>query len=120
MGYSDTDGDILPLLNIKKARSTRPVVKNGTTLYTDYYEQIESDVQGRFQTRTKNNKLPTAIIFRDSFGKALVPYLSTLFSHADYNWKQFRNADKQYVLQNQPDILIFEAVERYSVSIVGD
>ena len=120
VSYSDTEGDILPLLNIKKSRSTRPVVKDGANLYTDYYEQIESDVQGRFQTRTENKKLPTAIIFRDSFGKALVPYLSTLFSCADYNWKQFRDADKQYVLQNKPDILIFEAVERYSVSIVGD
>ena len=119
IGYSDTEGDILPLLNLKKMKSTCPIVKDGATLFTDYYKQIECDVEGRFQTQTENKKLPTAIIFRDSFCKALVPYLSTLFSCADYNWKQFRDTDKEYVLQSKPDIVIFEAVERYSCSIAG-
>ena len=27
--------------------------------------------------------------------------------------------DKEYILQNKPDIIIFESVERYSASIVG-
>lgn len=120
VSYSNTEGDIMPLLNLKKAKSTRPIVKNGTNLFTDYYNRVESDIEGRFHTQTENKNLPTAIIFRDSFGSALVPYLSTLFSSADYNWKQFRDADKQYVLQRKPDLVIFEAVERYSLSIVGE
>ncbi|MBO4601700.1 MAG: hypothetical protein J5651_00885 [Salinivirgaceae bacterium] len=120
VGYSNTEGDIMPLLNLKKAKSTRPIVKDGANLFTDYYERVESDVEGRFQTHTGNKKLPTAIVFRDSFGSALVPYLSTLFANADYNWKQFRDDDKEYVLQSKPDIVIFEAVERYSWSIVAE
>ena len=118
--YSDTLGDILPVLGLKKWHSTRPIVKNGTKLYTDCFDRIESEADGRFCTHTNNEKLPSAIIFRDSYCTALIPYLSTLFSQADYNWKQFRNTDKQYVLQNKPDLVIFESVERYSQSIAGD
>jgi hypothetical protein len=120
VGYTDTLGDIMPLLGLKKWHSTRPVVKNGTDLYTDCFERVESGIDGRFQTSTNNENLPSAIIFRDSYCTALVPYLSTLFSNAEYNWKQFRESDKQYVLQNKPDLVIFEAVERYSPTIAGE
>lgn len=119
VGYSDTLGDIIPLLGLQKAKSTRPVVKDGTHLYTDFFSVQKSDVPRRFHTVSKNENLPTAIVFRDSFGTALVPYLSTLFSRADYNWKFFSDDDKSYVLQEKPDIVVFEVAERYAMSIAG-
>ena len=118
VSYSDTEGDIMPLLNLKKAKSTRPIVKNGTRLYTDDYVRIENNIKGHLQTQTENKELPKAIVFRDSFGSALVPYLSTLFSDAYYIKKRFGNTDKDFVLQRKPDLVIFEVVERNSWTIV--
>ena len=71
------------------------------------------------KTFGKNQSLPKAVVFHDSFIVSLIQYLSPLFSETEYNWGQFREEDKEYILQNKPDIIIFESVERYSASIVG-
>lgn len=119
VSYSETAGDILPMLGIKKAKSTQISLSPKNANNTDYFEYIKNEGTNGVKTLGKNQNLPKAIIFRDSFTTALVQYLSPLFSEAEYNWRQFRESDKEYILQNKPDIIIFEAVERYSYSIVA-
>jgi hypothetical protein len=63
-------------------------------------------------TENVDKKLPRAIIFRDSFFSALEPFTSTLFSSAEYNWRWFNETEKDYILNNKPDIIIWEIVER--------
>ncbi|MDR1956427.1 MAG: hypothetical protein LBQ30_06190, partial [Treponema sp.] len=52
------------------------------------------------------------IIFRDSFFTALEPFASAQFSSAEYIWRSFNESEKQYILANKPDIIIWEVVER--------
>lgn len=119
VGYSDTKGDILPLLGLDHARSTQPMVWNGTTSFTNYFTADGFAYTRHFHAWTTNSELPSAIVFRDSFCTHLVLYLSTLFSRTEYIRKSFQEEDKEYVLQNKPDMVIFEAAERYAVSIAG-
>lgn len=119
VSYSETAGDILPMLGINKARCTEISLspKNGDN--SDYYDSIKNEDGIVMKTFGKNQSLPKAVVFHDSFIVSLIQYLSPLFSEAEYNWGQFREEDKEYILQNKPDIIIFESVERYSASIVG-
>jgi hypothetical protein len=64
-----------------------------------------------------NQSLPKAIIFRDSFFTALEPFTSSLFSSAEYNWRFFNEQEKKYIMENKPDIIIWEIVERYMAGI---
>jgi len=60
----------------------------------------------------KNNKL-NAIIFRDSFFKALQPYFARKFNRSTYIWGQLDYASlKKHIEIEQPDIVIEEIVER--------
>lgn len=117
--YSETAGDILPMLGIKKAKSTQVSLLPKGAAESDYFEYIKNEGTKGVITAGKNQNLPKAILFRDSFTTALTPFLAPLFSSAEYNWKQFRESDKEYVLQNKPDLIIFESVERYSRTIVN-
>ncbi|MCQ2594092.1 MAG: hypothetical protein MJ196_02405 [Treponemataceae bacterium] len=59
-----------------------------------------------------SSKKPKLIMFRDSFTSALEPYLSPYFSYAEYNWCKLQEKEKSYILEQYPDIVIFEVVER--------
>jgi alginate O-acetyltransferase complex protein AlgJ len=54
---------------------------------------------------------PRAVIFRDSFGSALVPFLSDHFSRALYLWQN--EFDPAVVLAEQPELVIQEWVARH-------
>ncbi len=53
---------------------------------------------------------PRAVVFRDSFGSALIPFLSEEFSRAVYLWQY--NVDPDVVLAEHPDVVIQEWVGR--------
>ena len=115
---SDTAGDILPMLNIKSAKSTRPVLSPDGAENSDFYEYIKNEGRNGVITRSKDSRLPRALIFRDSFFTALEPFTSPLFSEAEYYWRTFSDADKEAVLAFNPDIIIFERVERGAQNLV--
>ena len=50
-------------------------------------------------------------MFRDSFGNALIPYLSENFSRILYVWN--RDVDPRVVAIEQPDVVIQEVVGRF-------
>jgi len=55
--------------------------------------------------------LPRAVVFRDSFANALVPYLSEDFSRVLYVWN--RDVDPRVVAIERPDVVIQEIVGRF-------
>ena len=114
----DTYDSMLSMLNLPPAEDTRLFIKPSDCEFSDLYEYIRNDGAGGVETKSKNPKLPRLLVFRDSFFIALEPFVSPLFSQAEYRWKRFTEEDEDYVLKYKPDIIIFESVERYSPEIV--
>jgi alginate O-acetyltransferase complex protein AlgJ len=56
-------------------------------------------------------RLPRAVVFRDSFGNALIPYLSENFRRILYVWN--RDVDPRVVEIEKPDVVIQEVVGRF-------
>ena len=54
--------------------------------------------------------LPRAVVFRDSFSNALIPYLSENFRRVLFVWT--RDVEAKYVIREQPDIVIQEIAGR--------
>lgn len=109
------DENLLPMIgrnpaDAKKNTMVIMEVENGNI--SDYYDYIEYDDRNVIHTKGKDNSLPRALIFRDSFFRALEPFISPLFYEAEYHRKNFRTSDKDYILKYKPDIIIFEIVER--------
>jgi alginate O-acetyltransferase complex protein AlgJ len=68
-------------------------------------------------TEIADPSLPRALIFRDSFGSRLVPYLSEHFSRAVYLWQNDFDADA--VMKEHPDVVIQEIVGRHLYSFIA-
>ena len=118
--YSETAGDIPPMLNIKEAKSTRISLSPIKGSFKDYYVYTKNEERDGVISEGKNKNLPKVVIFRDSFFTAMTKYLSTLFSNAEYNWRRITDDDKKSILANKPDLIIFESVERNSVTIAKE
>ena len=54
---------------------------------------------------------PRAIVFRDSFANALIPYLAEDFSRSVFIWD--RDVDPEAVLMEKPDVVIQEIAGRF-------
>ena len=67
-------------------------------------------MEARLVTEIPGSPLPRALIFRDSFGSALIPFLSEHFSRAVYLWQY--DVDPQIVAAERPDVVIQEWVGR--------
>jgi len=85
--------------------------------WVNYYQYEKNDGVNGVIIRNNDLSLPKGIIFRDSFFNALEPFTSTIFSSAEYHWRPFTEADKDYILENKPDIIIWEIVERWTGNI---
>jgi alginate O-acetyltransferase complex protein AlgJ len=64
----------------------------------------------RVVTEHARTTLPRAVVFRDSFGAALVPFLADHFSRAVHLWQY--NMDPEVVLQERPAVVIQQWVGR--------
>lgn len=83
--------------------------------WNDYYKYKRKEGEGRSGIETQNlhpDGLPKAVVYRDSFTVALEPFLSTQFSSAKYFWQMFNDDEKEKILQDKPDIVIWEWAER--------
>jgi hypothetical protein len=67
-------------------------------------------MDARIVTEQEAPRRPRAVVFRDSFGSAMIPFLSEEFSRAVYLWQY--NVDPDVVLADRPDIVIQEWVGR--------
>lgn len=118
LAYGLSPSDLPPILGIKEQNNTQVQILPIDHNNTDYYTYLKNDEMDGVHTQGTDKNLPRALIYRDSFFRALEPFVSPLFSEAEYICKQFDESDKEYVLQYKPDIIIFEAVERYAPTIV--
>jgi hypothetical protein len=67
--------------------------------------------EARVVTERPGNAGPTAVVFRDSFGSALVPFLAENFGRAVFLWQ--KDFDPQAVLQERPQVVIQELASRF-------
>jgi hypothetical protein len=111
-------GDIPPMSGFasygkRTVPGMRPV--NG---WESYFHYTKNEGVNGIIVNNNDQSLPKAIVFRDSFFNALQPFTSTLFSSTEYKklWQWFNEQEKEYILENKPDIIIWEIVER---SIAG-
>jgi hypothetical protein len=108
----DSSGDIVPMSGFTSYGKRTIPNMYPTEGWGNYYQYKKNDGVNGVIINSDNKSLPKAIIFRDSFFSALEPFTSTLFSSAEYNWRQFSEAERNTVLKNKPDIIIWEVVER--------
>ncbi|HVB37044.1 MAG TPA: hypothetical protein VND92_00840, partial [Vicinamibacterales bacterium] len=66
--------------------------------------------EGRLVTVVSNPDLPRAVVFRDSFMSALIPFLSEHFQRAVYLWQN--DFDPDVVRRERPTVVIQELVGR--------
>jgi len=67
-------------------------------------------MDARLVTEQMDGARPRAVVFRDSFGSALIPFLSEHFSRAVYLWQY--NMDPEVVRAEHADVVIQEWVGR--------
>jgi alginate O-acetyltransferase complex protein AlgJ len=67
-------------------------------------------VEGRLVTSNPATSAPRAIVFRDSFGSGLIPFLSEHFSRVVYLWQN--NVDPGVIAEEHPSVVIQEMVGR--------
>ena len=77
------------------------------------FSYIKNDEKNGVFVSGINKSFPKAIVYRDSFFTALVPFVSTMFSEVEYHWKVFEKNDKEEILDQKPDVIIWEVAERY-------
>jgi alginate O-acetyltransferase complex protein AlgJ len=75
----------------------------------DYDERTRRQLP--LEMGTGDPSLPRALMVRDSFANALIPYLSESFGRILYVWD--RSIDPMLVERESPDVVIFEMVERF-------
>jgi alginate O-acetyltransferase complex protein AlgJ len=75
-----------------------------------------TDEVGFLVTEIDEPSLPRAVIFRDSFTSALVPFLSEHFSRAVYLWQNDFDAD--VVTKEHPDVVIQQIVGRHLYNFI--
>jgi hypothetical protein len=66
---------------------------------------------------TGDASLPKAVIFRDSFSSAAWPFLAERFQRSVFLWEH--RFQPHIVEAEKPDVVIYEAVERYQHALFG-
>jgi hypothetical protein len=72
--------------------------------------------EGLLITEIPGSSLPKAVVIRDSFASALVPFLSEHFSRAVYVWQ--KDFDATTIKREQPDVVIHEIVGRHLYTFI--
>ncbi len=78
---------------------------------TPHHAELEQAADRMIISSIPDSPLPGALIFRDSFSDALIPFLSEHFSRAVY--AHSFSVDLDLVDSEKPDIVIFELAQRY-------
>ena len=86
---------------------------------TAVYEELPIDrsrePRPRVISRRHNSPIGTAVVFRDSFSEAFVPWLGEYFDRAVYVWSA--QPDLDVIDREKPDVVILEGVERWLMQI---
>ena len=118
----ESGGDLLGMLNITRetvdsSLTTLKLEKNNDYKYQYIQNEGNKGVE-TINTAPLNNK--RVYMLRDSFTNAMVPYISESFSHVKYNWTGDFNQVYPEIIQDNPDIVIQEIVERSIICLTQD
>ena len=110
----DYEGDLVSLLNMKNTFSREPFFLKPKFKSNYNGQRIGEKMQGEtsfifYETNLKDQ--PRMLLYRDSFAEYLHPYLAEHFSRTGVSWSRQLN-DKR-ILQEKPDIIIHEMMERF-------
>lgn len=115
----NTYDSMLGMINLPLSNNTYVSIIPKDGDFTNYYTYEKNMGANGVHTLGKNHDLPRAIVYRDSFFSDLEPFLSPLFSEAEYQWKHFNiDEEKKYILDFKPDIIIFETLERFAEDLI--
>lgn len=106
-------GDLANMIQMKGLKDTQYILnyKPGITVQVVLDQAASDDEVAKrrsVSSCTTNQKL---LMYRDSFASMMIPYLDKTFSESFYIWS--RSVDESIILEEQPDVVIFEIVERY-------
>jgi hypothetical protein len=107
----DRGGDLAQMMDLRRALTEEtPVVqairpRRGTVQITG-----DPDIPV-VVSEVDDPGLPRAVVFRDSFGNALIPYLYEHFRYALYAWSR-KGVDLAPVVAGQPELVLHVAADR--------
>ena len=108
------NGDLEPLIGTAGAAMTDYAVRpflDGEPCAGLY--RLEAGSDPHFFATRSDGSYPRLVMFRDSFGNSLYPYIAPYFSRGEYWWRFPSEGDKPYLAEYKPDLVIFEVVERH-------
>ncbi|MGL4986580.1 MAG: alginate O-acetyltransferase AlgX-related protein [Treponemataceae bacterium] len=105
-------GDLIPRLGLADFRPVTSITYEPIdTEFFEYYEDKKNIGRKGTFTENKDKSLPKALVFSDSFFWALKPFFSMNFSSVEVLSNRNIFDDTEYILQNKPDIILFEVIE---------
>ncbi len=84
----------------------------------DYPDPVSLAGREMVVRQTGDLRLPRALVFRDSFGWALIPFFAEFFQSSVYVWTF--DFLPELIEREKPDIVIFECAERYITSLTQE
>ncbi|MFT5291507.1 MAG: alginate O-acetyltransferase complex protein AlgJ, partial [Planctomycetota bacterium] len=81
-------------------------------------ENLAEERQRPFRLVQNRTDLPRLLMFRDSYGSQLVPFLARAFSTSSFYW-QYRIHDPAIMALERPDVVVQEIGERVLMRNVG-
>jgi alginate O-acetyltransferase complex protein AlgJ len=120
-------GDLAGMLDMADTmQEERPVLRGQPTACSSEIKQAVADFRkipadqvrsAPFVTTCDASKL-RAVVFRDSFFEALIPFIAEDFNRTVYIWKQYDHAIlKELIARQKPQIVIEEMVERLLILV---
>lgn len=110
----DFEGDLVSLLDMKNTFSRNSfsltLKEPNNNVVLNIGDVMELETSFLYYENTDQSK-PRMLLYRDSFGEYLKPYLAEHFSYTGVVWGQQLNEKR--ILQEKPDILVQEIMERF-------
>lgn len=119
--FNSRGGDIAGMLSMSQAMEDTEVRLSGDNIpspihFTPPYASEKGDEPVGFTMN--NSRLPRLLMLRDSFGSALIPYLSGCFSRSVF--LSTHSIDPAIITHEKPNIVILEIVERNLDRLLGE
>jgi hypothetical protein len=110
-------GDLARFLGLQdqmrgRIQEMSPLQKRKAQFYREGSDEHGRDIhfEEKMVSSCATGEIPRAVVFRDSFGSALMPFLGEHFGRAVYVWSN--RFDYQLIDQERPALVIVEMVER--------
>ncbi|MBQ2720856.1 MAG: hypothetical protein IJF23_04900 [Clostridia bacterium] len=116
LGWYDTFTEQGPVYTLKNGLTATMTSRKDSGPYGEFIHAYIHENGYRDKTdyctfeNTNVADAPSVYVIRDSFGIALVPFITDSFSEATFNWTLGFNKDD--ILAKKPDIVIMQVVER--------